>query len=61
MANKLSDIDWFRWNGVKCTEYGLHVLEQPTLLRPKERILFHFHDHTLRSVFYTYTKRRFLS
>lgn len=40
MANKLSDIDWFRWNGVKCTEYGMHVLEQPTLLRPKERMEF---------------------
>ena len=40
MANKLSDIDWFRWNGVKCTEYGMHVLEQPTLLSPKERMEF---------------------
>lgn len=38
MASKLSDIDWFQWNGVKCTEYGMHVLEQPTYLRPKERI-----------------------
>lgn len=34
----LSDIDWFEWNGVKCTEYGMHVLRQPSYIRPAERI-----------------------
>lgn len=33
----LSDIDWFEWNGTKCTEYGMHVLSQPTITRATER------------------------
>ena len=32
--------DWFSWNGVKCTEYGLHVLEQPPITIPAERATF---------------------
>lgn len=35
--NTLSDIDWFEWNGVKCTEYGMHVLRQPSFVRAVER------------------------
>ena len=23
--------DWFEWNGKRCTEYGIHVSEQPPL------------------------------
>lgn len=38
MANKLSEIDWFEWNGVKCTEYGMHALSLPSAIRPSERI-----------------------
>ena len=30
-------MDWFEWNGVRCTEYGIHVLEQPPLTIPAER------------------------
>lgn len=30
--------DWFSWNGVKCTEYGIHVLEQPPPTIPLERV-----------------------
>lgn len=30
--------DWFSWNGVRCTEYGIHVLTQPDIIRPAERI-----------------------
>lgn len=26
--------DWFEWNGKRCTEYGIHVLEQPPLTLP---------------------------
>lgn len=33
----LSDIDWFEFNGVKCTEYGMHVLSQPTYTSPTEK------------------------
>lgn len=33
----LSDIDWFEWNGVKCTEYGMHVLSQPIFTIPAEK------------------------
>lgn len=33
----LSDIDWFEWNGVKCTDYGMHVLSQPVHIRAAER------------------------
>ena len=32
--------DWFEWNGVRCTEYGIHVLEQPPLTVPSERVTF---------------------
>ena len=32
--------DWFEWNGVRCTEYGIHVLEQPPLTVPAERVAF---------------------
>ena len=34
---KLSDIDWFKWNGTKCTTYGMHVLSQPSIVSPLER------------------------
>ena len=30
--------DWFAWNGVKCTDYGIHVLTHPAIARPKERV-----------------------
>lgn len=30
--------DWFSWNGVKCTEKGMHVLNQPGESRPAERM-----------------------
>ena len=32
--------DWFSWNGVKCTEYGVYVLEQPPMTTPAERATF---------------------
>lgn len=32
--------DWFEWNGVKCTEYGIHVSEHPPVTRPAERVTF---------------------
>ena len=32
--------DWFTWNGVKCTEYGIHVSEQPPLTIPSERVTY---------------------
>ena len=32
--------DWFSWNGKKCTEYGIHVLEQPPITIPAERATF---------------------
>ena len=32
--------DWFSWNGEKCTEYGIHVLEQPPVTIPAERATF---------------------
>ena len=32
--------DWFIWNGKKCTEYGIHVLEQPSITLPAERATF---------------------
>ena len=31
--------DWFAWNGVKCTDYGIHVLTHPPIARPKERVM----------------------
>ena len=32
--------DWFEWNGVRCTEYGIHVLEHPLQTVPSERATF---------------------
>ena len=32
--------DWFEWKGVRSTEYGIHVLEQPPLTVPSERATF---------------------
>ena len=32
--------DWFEWNGVRCTEYGIHVLEHPPQTVPAERATF---------------------
>ena len=32
--------DWFEWNGVRSTEYGVHVLDQPVLTLPNERATF---------------------
>lgn len=32
--------DWFEWNGVRCTQYGIHVLEQPPITIPSERATF---------------------
>ena len=32
--------DWFEWNDVRCTEHGIHVLEQPVLMLPNERTTF---------------------
>ena len=32
--------DWFSWNGMKCTEHGIHVLEQPPITFPAERATF---------------------
>ena len=32
--------DWFEWNGIRCTQYGIHVLEQPPVTIPSERITF---------------------
>ena len=32
--------DWFEWNDVRCTEYGIHMLEQPVLTLPNERATF---------------------
>ena len=33
-------MDWFEWNGVRCTEYGIYVTEQPALTIPEERVTF---------------------
>lgn len=30
--------DWFDWNGVRCTENGMHVLSQPSIVMAKERV-----------------------
>ena len=30
--------DWFEWNGVKCTDYGMHVLTPPSIIVAKERV-----------------------
>ena len=32
--------DWFEWNGVRCTDHGIHVLEQPPPTIPKERVTY---------------------
>lgn len=32
--------DWFEFNGVKCTEYGIHVSEHPAITLPSERVTF---------------------
>ena len=32
--------DWFEWNGVKCTDYGIYVTEQPPPTIPEERVTF---------------------
>ena len=32
--------DWFEWNGVRCTTLGIHVLEQPPITLPSERVTF---------------------
>lgn len=32
--------DWFTWNGARCTEYGIHVSEQPPITIPAERATF---------------------
>ena len=32
--------DWFSWNGVRCTEFGIHVSEQPPLTIPAERVMY---------------------
>lgn len=32
--------DWFEWNGVRCTDYGMHVLSQPSIVTPKERVTY---------------------
>src|SRR5574344_2189923 len=32
--------DWFEWNGVRSTEYGLYVLSQPSIIMPKERVSY---------------------
>ena len=30
--------DWFEWNGVRCTEYGIHVSEQPPITILEQRV-----------------------
>lgn len=32
--------DWFSWNSVRCTEYGIRVSEQPPITMPAERATF---------------------
>ena len=32
--------DWFEWNGVKSTDYGIHVSEHPPITIPNERATF---------------------
>ena len=32
--------DWFTWKGVRCTDYGIHVIQQPEIIRPPERVTF---------------------
>ena len=37
----IDTIDWLEWNGVRCTDpaYGMHVLQQPTITVPNQRLL----------------------
>lgn len=30
--------DWFEWNGVRCTDFGIHVSEQPSITIPEQRV-----------------------
>lgn len=32
--------DWFTWKGHSCTEYDIHVVQQPEIIRPAERAVF---------------------
>jgi len=32
--------DWFIWKGTRCTDYGIHVVRQPEIVRPPERVTF---------------------
>ena len=32
--------DWFEWNGKRCTDFGIHVSEQPSLTIPAERVTY---------------------
>ena len=32
--------DWFTWNDTRCTDYGIHVSEQPPLMIPSERATY---------------------
>ena len=32
--------DWFTWKGHNCTEYGIHVTQQPEIIRPPKRATF---------------------
>ncbi len=32
--------DWFEWNGVRCTDYGIRVTELPPITLPGERVSF---------------------
>lgn len=34
----MSRADWFEWNGVKSTEYGIYVDTQPPITMPAERV-----------------------
>lgn len=33
-------LDWFDWNGRRCTDFGVHVTEQPHPAVPSERVTF---------------------
>ena len=32
--------DWFTWKLTRCTDYGMHVVQQPEIIRPSERVTF---------------------
>ena len=41
MAWEATDVnDWFEWNGVRCTQYGIHVSELPPPTIPSERATY---------------------